>query len=124
MCKCISCVQKIAYSHDSLLTLSPLLHPALELLTGEATIGAYKKAKNRWESIITGNLPSRSSRNFASDWCTLSSYPTTIDDTYICGKDRVIDVSVCGEDGDSYFIVFCLVSNSVYQLTYYRAEEV
>ena len=68
--------------------------PALELLTGEATIGAYRKAKNRWESIITDNLPSRSSSNYRPDWCTLSSYPTTIDDLHICGKDRNIDVSV------------------------------
>lgn len=68
--------------------------PALELLTGEATIGAYKKAKNRWESIIIDDLPSRSSRNYASDWCTLSSYPTIIDDLHICGKDRNIDVRV------------------------------
>jgi len=92
--------------------------PALELLTGEATIGAYKKAKNRWESIITDDLPSRSSSNYASDWCTLSSYPRTIDDLHICGKDRNIDVSICSENGDSYIIVFCLVSNSVYQLYY------
>ena len=99
--------------------------PALELLTGEATIGAYKKARNRWQSIITDNLPSRSSSNYRPDWCTLSSYPTTIDDLHICGKDRVIDVSVGGNGGDSYFIVFCLVFLTSYiNSAYYRAEEV
>ena len=64
---------------------------ALELLTSDS-ITAYSNAKTRWEEMIVGNLRSVSTSSApVADWCTASSFPSTIDDVHICGRDEEID---------------------------------
>jgi hypothetical protein len=55
----------------------------------ESWMDSFARAKQRWESIIIGNLPSRPNTTLGSTTCT--GYPSTVDDVYICGKESIID---------------------------------
>jgi hypothetical protein len=66
----------------------------LKSLSGskERWMDSFARAKQRWESIIIGNLPSipkTSLGNLRSTICT--GFPSTVDDVYICGKESKID---------------------------------
>jgi hypothetical protein len=66
----------------------------LESLSGsyESWMEAFAKAKQKWENIIVGDLPSFSSSELDNDpqlRCT--GYPSTIDDMYLCGRETSID---------------------------------
>jgi hypothetical protein len=66
----------------------------LESLSGsyESWMESFAKAKQKWESIIVGDLPSFSSSDLDNDpqlRCT--GYPSTIDDVYLCGRETSID---------------------------------
>jgi len=55
---------------------------------------AFIKARERWMQMIIGDLPSITSSSISvpsSSWCTGNTYPRTIDDVHICGKDGPID---------------------------------
>ena len=56
----------------------------------ESWMEAFAKAKQRWESIITGDLPSTSSSGLNTSF-TCTGYPSEIDDVYICGQEVDID---------------------------------
>lgn len=63
----------------------------------------FDATKSRWESVIAADLENQSSANLADlgGGCT---YPTSIDDLYICAKCEKIDVDkgVVGFAGPSY----------------------
>ena len=54
---------------------------------------AFIKARERWMQMIIGDLPpvASSSISVPSSWCSGNTYPRTIDDVHICGKDGPID---------------------------------
>jgi Leishmanolysin len=52
---------------------------------------AYGAAKQRWESIIVGNLPGRTPSLELNSTFACTGYPSRIDDLYICGREVVID---------------------------------
>ena len=70
----------------------------LESLSGsyESWMESFSKAKDKWQTVIVGNLPSTSSSELESTPdITCTGYPSTIDDLYICAREESID----GPDG-------------------------
>lgn len=62
----------------------------------ESWMDAFGKSKERWEKVITGNLPSVPSNSLPGyDEYICNNYPSSIDDVYICAEDADID----GESG-------------------------
>lgn len=61
----------------------------------ESWMDAFGTAKERWEKVITGNLPSiptsDAPRGGEYEQYICSDYPRVIDDVYICGQDDDID---------------------------------
>lgn len=52
---------------------------------------AFEKAKQEWESIVTGNQPKKASTSFPSGIEVCTGLPSTIDDIYLCGQEGAID---------------------------------
>jgi hypothetical protein len=61
----------------------------LKSLSGfkESWMDAFAKAKQKWESIIIGDLPNYPKTSFGDLTGTVcTNFPLTVDDVYICGK--------------------------------------
>jgi hypothetical protein len=54
------------------------------------------KASQRWEGVITGKLPDFPSSQLQASTEVCTSFPTIIDDVYICGRDMIENSSVGG----------------------------
>jgi hypothetical protein len=79
----------------------------LKSLSGfkESWMDAFAKAKQKWESIIIGDLPNYPKTSFGDLTGTVcTNFPLTVDDVYICGKESIIDGpgKVLGRAGATY----------------------